>query len=102
MPISTETNTRASHHKVVITKQGAEQHPGQSNVQAHGTKQTSTLGPAFGMRFYHFHATGCAAGAWTSIVLTFQRLHKFEVHIFERMLDWLDVADLRAGGDQCL
>ena len=69
MPVSPETNTRASHQKVVITKQGAEQHPGQSNVQARGTRETATLRPAFGMRFYPiFMHQGAARAAWTSNV----------------------------------
>ena len=46
MPVSPETNTRASRHQAVITIQCAVRHPDQSNVQAHDTKQTATLGPA--------------------------------------------------------
>src|SRR5262245_16722374 len=38
IPVRPETNTRASRQVSVITKQGAIRHPGQSHVQAHGTK----------------------------------------------------------------
>ncbi len=61
MPVSRETNTRASRLAAVLTKQGALHNPGQSNVQARGTTETATLRPAFGLRFYHFHGSGCGA-----------------------------------------
>ena len=60
--VSRETNTRASRRAAERTKQGARQHPGQSNVQARGTTETATLRPAFGMGFYHLDQGAARAG----------------------------------------
>ena len=68
MPVSPETNVRASRRWSVITIQVPFGIQVNLTSQAHGTKQTSTLRPAFGLRLYHFHAPGCGAAAWTSDV----------------------------------
>jgi hypothetical protein len=60
MLVRKEPNTRAWEQVRVITTECAVQHPGQTILQALGTIDISTLGPAFGLRFYHFHARVCA------------------------------------------
>jgi len=64
MPVRKETNVRASRRGAEITTKCAIRHPGQTNTQAQGTKKASTLGPALGMRFYHFHRCVCGPAAW--------------------------------------
>jgi len=60
MPSVIETDMRVSRTRPGITKRCAVQHPGQTNVQALGTKKTPTLMPAVaGRMIADFHAAVC-------------------------------------------
>jgi hypothetical protein len=67
MLVSPETNVRAFRLEAGITEQCAVQHPGQTEVQTHGTPEASSLMPAVSTSAPIFIGRG-ARIAWTAEV----------------------------------
>jgi hypothetical protein len=63
MPVRKESNVRACRTKPAATMCCAQQHPGPTDVQTHGTKETSTLIPAVGAECTGFSCWRCAQSA---------------------------------------